>query len=102
MMVNSANDGLLQANDGKMLGNGGEMYVNDGEMSIWSYAHVTIIDEHFTIIGLIEVNHHLLIWPSLRSCTNCSVAVPNFPEIRQQFIGTKNNFPLILLNHIIT
>jgi len=42
MMVEWANDGLLQANDGKMLVNDGEMLVNDGEMSEW-YIHFTII-----------------------------------------------------------
>ena len=40
------------ANDCKMLVNDGEMLVNDGEMSAWSYTHLTIIDEHFTIITL--------------------------------------------------
>ena len=51
MMVNWANDGILQANDGEMLVNDGEMLVNDGEMlvndgemSIWSYTHLTFID----------------------------------------------------------
>ena len=62
MMVNWANDSLLQANDDKMLVNDGEMQVNDGEMSVWSYMdsfnhnwhdeHFTIINEHLTIISL--------------------------------------------------
>ena len=43
MMVNWANDGLIQANDGKMLVNDGEMLVNDDEMSIWSCTNFTII-----------------------------------------------------------
>ena len=51
MMVKGANGGLLQANDGKILVYDGEILVNDGEMNEW-YTHVTIIDEHFTIISL--------------------------------------------------
>ena len=50
MMVKWANAGLLQAHDGQMLVNDGEVIANDGEMSVWSYAHFTIIDEHFTIL----------------------------------------------------
>ena len=40
MMVEWANDGLLQANDGKMLVDDGQMLVNDGEMSLWYYTHL--------------------------------------------------------------
>ena len=32
------------------------MPVNDGEMCVWSYAHFTIIDEHFSIIR--SFDHH--------------------------------------------
>ena len=73
LLNDEVNDGLLKANDCKML-------VNDFEMSVWSYTQFTITDEHFTIINklspsiatfyhpYLEVNHHSLIWPSLRSC----------------------------------
>ena len=77
-----ANDGLLQANDGKMIVNDGEMLVNDGEMSVGSYTQFTIINEYFSGISLKYTMHHSLIWPSLRSCTNCivlSVYHPSFP-----------------------
>ena len=50
MMVNWANDGLIQANDGKMHVNDSEMVANDGEMSVWSYTHFTLINKHFTPI----------------------------------------------------
>ena len=52
MMVEWANDGLLQANDGEMFVNDGEMLVNDCVMSKWLYTHFTIIVEHLTIFSL--------------------------------------------------
>ena len=57
LLHDGPNDGLLQANDGKML-------VNGGEMSVWSYTHLTIIDEPFAIINdhLTIINEHFAIF----------------------------------------
>ena len=49
MMVEWANDGILQANDGQMLVNDGEMVVNDGEMSVWSYRLDMIREEYILL-----------------------------------------------------
>ena len=62
-----ANDGKMLVYDGKMLVNDGEMLVNDGEISMIIHS----ISPSLTSIMKLEVNHHSLIWPSLRSCTDC-------------------------------
>ena len=88
MMVRWANDGVLQANATKMLVNDGQMLINDSERLVndvkWVY-EPTLISPSLKSISV----QHSLIWPSLRSCTDCIYNTLNNGWIKCSFLNSK-------------